>query len=167
MTELTQSRLKELFHYDPDTGVFTRLVGGGNAPAGTAAKGGHSGGYMRICVDGRRYFTHRLAWLYMTGAWPKDQVDHINGVRSANQFCNLREATNGENQQNITVSRRNKSGLVGVSWSKIAKMWIAQIQVNKVPHHLGYYKTKDSAHRAYLAAKQDIHKFQPIPREAL
>ncbi|MCK9994454.1 MAG: hypothetical protein Dbin4_02974, partial [Alphaproteobacteria bacterium] len=101
MAELTQSRLKELLHYDPDTGVFTRRVQtSSNARVGDVAGCLHPEGYRHIQIDGKRYAAHRLAWLYMTGEWPTNQLDHLNGVRDDNRWGNLREATHGQNQQN-------------------------------------------------------------------
>src|SRR6202035_4009666 len=98
---LTAERLREFIHYDPLTGVFTwlvlpvcrgpRFVGRGpnqvrvGGIAGCVSK---SNGYRRIKIGGHPYCAHRLAWLYMTGTWPKDEIDHINRVRSDNRFCN-------------------------------------------------------------------------------
>ena len=94
MTELTAARLRKMLHYDPETGVFTRLWTG-NVTGCPDAKG-----YLRIAADGRSYRAHRLAVLYMTGAWPSEQIDHINQVRTDNRWSNLRPATNGENGAN-------------------------------------------------------------------
>lgn len=78
---LTQSRLKELLHYDPETGVFTRRTTRGGCASGTIAGTPHVAGYRSLYVDRAHYLAHRLSFLYMTGAFPKGDVDHINGVR--------------------------------------------------------------------------------------
>ena len=122
MIELNQSRLKELLAYDPDTGVFTRLVKSNrNVRIGAVAGTCDSKGYGQISVDGKLYRAHRLAWLWMTGAWPVAQLDHRNGVRHDNRWENLREATNGENNQNAAIRSNNTSGFMGVCWDSHRK----------------------------------------------
>ena len=129
---LTQARLKELLHYDPETGLLTNVTERGGKKAGATAGALRPNGYVQVCVDYSMYRAHRLAWLYMTGEFPPDDVDHINGVRNDNRWVNLRAATRGENMQNQRGPRSNsKSGLLGVSWSKQGKKWIAQIKVDK------------------------------------
>lgn len=112
---LTQTRLKELLSYDPETGIFTWVKTVSNrAPAGkTAGADGH--GYRDIRLYGRLYKAHRLAWLYMTGDWPLDQIDHINGTRSDNRWVNLRAATLTENNRNIGTQVNSTTGYKGVS----------------------------------------------------
>lgn len=97
---LSQERLKELLHYDHETGVFTRLVGTGGTATGSRA--GHISytGYEQINVDKVKYLSHRLAWLYMTGGWPEEMVDHVNGIPSDNRWTNLRAASHSENTRN-------------------------------------------------------------------
>ena len=90
---ITQSELKELLNYDPATGVFTWLVSRGRVKASSVAGHVHSRGYIVIMVDGRRHLAHRLAFVYMTGTFPDDQVDHINEIKADNRWINLREAT--------------------------------------------------------------------------
>jgi len=150
---LTQSELKELLNYNPETGVFTWVKKIRTVSAGDIA-GGIMGDqkYVRISINGKKYLGHRLAWLYMTGEWPKHQVDHINHVRSDNRWINLREATNQENQKNASKRKDNKSGLTGVHWVKKECKWIAIIQVNKKPKCLGLHEDKFEAFCARLSA---------------
>ena len=76
---LTQDRLKELFNYDSATGVFTRIkTTSSRAMKGFIAGSVSSHGYLRIRIDGRVYFAHRLAWLYEFGEFPLGIMDHIN-----------------------------------------------------------------------------------------
>ena len=89
--KLTAERLRERLHYDAGTGVFTRRVGSGHARAGDMAGTIHSTGYVRISIDGGKYTAHHLAWLYVHGVWPSDQIEHINRKRSDNRIANLRE----------------------------------------------------------------------------
>jgi len=89
--KLTAERLRERLRYDAETGAFTRRVGSGHARAGEMAGTVHSTGYVRITIDGGKYTAHHLAWLYVHGVWPSDQIEHINRKRSDNRIANLRE----------------------------------------------------------------------------
>jgi hypothetical protein len=157
-TELTAERLRELLHYDPETGVFTRRIGIGRQKAGFIVSGWiDDDGYARSSVDGRVYRLHRLAWFYVHGAWPKDEIDHRDGVKTNNRLGNLREADRGMNAENATKARRhNASGLLGVRAD--GKRFSARIIVKGVPHPLGTFASKEDAHAAYLAAKRQMHR---------
>ncbi len=151
---LTAERLRELLDYDPLTGVFRwRHMRTGVPKSGMAAGTVDDQGYLRIGVDGMRFRGHRLAWLYMTGVWPTDQIDHENGVRNDNKFANLREATRGQNQMNSKSWAA--SGLKGVVSAK--KRWQAQANWGGKHRYLGSFKTAEEAHEAYCraAAAQD------------
>ncbi len=114
---ITQFLLKSLLHYDPLTGVFTRLVSGSSAvKVGDIAGATNLSGYIQIRTCGKVYLAHRLAWLYMTGEWPKDKVDHRDGVGTNNAWSNLREATDALNRQNMRGAKSDsKTGILGVS----------------------------------------------------
>jgi hypothetical protein len=143
---ITQSRLKQLLAYDPETGVFRRVCDQGRWKKGSIAgstddASGSSGGYVKIYVDGRRYRAHRLAWMYMTGAFPSS-VDHINHDRSDNRWLNLRMASQPDNAKNRKMNSNNSSGFRGVSWYKPSGKWMAYI--NTAPgkrKNLGYFDT--------------------------
>lgn len=154
---LTQERLKALLHYDPEAGLFTRLVSrsGPKSKAGDVAGCDNGQGYIRIYVDGKPYKAHRLAWFYMTGEWV-DEVDHRNTVRSDNRWANLREATRGQNRTNCAAYRNNTSGHKGVSLYRRTGKWTAQIQKRGQKHFLGYFDTPEAAHEAYAKAANDL-----------
>jgi hypothetical protein len=97
----------------------------------------------------------------MTGELPKEQVDHINGIKDDNRWINLRGATNGENQQN-RKNQKNKSGYRGVH--PIGNRWQTLIRVNKKLIHIGCFETPKEAHIAYLEAKAKYHEFNPTIR---
>ena len=162
---LTQSRLQEILHYDPETGDFTWAV-----RTSTRIRAGDTAGYLRtdgyrvIKVNGRLYRAHRLAWLYVYGVWPADQMDHRNGVCDDNRLCNLREATNAENHQNQAKYDNNRSGFMGVRWHSRALKWASQITFAGRQKHLGLFGTPQAAHAAYLAAKAKFHTFNPTVR---
>lgn len=114
MTNITRERLGELLSYDPETGVFTRLVHRGSERAGSMAGSPTPDGYLQITVDRRVYRVHRLAWFYMTGEWPKNQIDHIDLNRTNNRWSNLRDATNAQNNANKRIPVTNTTGFKGV-----------------------------------------------------
>jgi hypothetical protein len=150
---LTQERLKELLTYDPATGVFRNRIDRGHVKAGAVAGNTHSTKrYRYISIDSRRYFAHRLAWLYMTGEWPKDQIDHINCIRDDNSWSNLREATNSQNHANIGKRRDNKTGYKGVFRRKDTGKYSARIRINGVQVHLGHFGTAEEAAAIYAEA---------------
>lgn len=165
-TELTQARLKELLHYDPETGVFT-WVGrtGKKSKPGKVAGGGRPDGYVAIGVEGVRHLAHRLAWLYVYGAWPEGHLDHADGVRRNNSARNLRVCDDAENGQNRSgPNANNRLGLLGVCLDRRYGTYSATITHQRSKRHLGTFKTAEEAHKAYLAAKARLHTFQPTPR---
>jgi HNH endonuclease len=102
---LTAERLREMLSYNPATGIFTRLIAtSGSVHIGDIAGTFNSKGYRQIRVDRHQYLASRLAHLFMTGAFPKDQMDHINRVRSDDRWCNLRAVT-CQNAANRAVAR--------------------------------------------------------------
>ena len=147
--EITQERLKYLLSYDPETGEFTRLIGGRGRRAGEIAGclKRDSGGkvYIYIQIDGRTYLAHRLAWLYTFGAWPENQIDHLDQNSLNNRLINLRDVTNAENGKNQKMSNRNSSGFTGVYFHNKAQKWEAQIKVNFKRIYLGLFELKDDA----------------------
>ena len=158
--DLTATQLKLALHYDPETGVFVRLAAWKQRPsrrdlfgklAGAIMHQNRPDKYIAIRVFGRSYFAHRLAWLYMTGEWPRDLLDHINGVGTDNRFVNLRAATVQENSRN-TRPRQSAIGLKGVRPN--GPGFSARIGVNGQRLCLGTFKTADEAHAAYCAAAQ-------------
>lgn len=153
---LTQERLKTLVNYDAQTGVFTWNLSRRRCRSGDRTGCRMKNGYVCIRLDDILYTAHRLAWLYMTGAWPTAQVDHINNDRADNRFCNLREATNAQNAQN-RKRKDNKSGFPGVR--KENNKWLAEIKLNYASRRLGLFDTPEQAYDAYLKAKHDLHPF--------
>lgn len=158
-SDLTQERVMHLLNYDPYTGVFTRRVRAANCvKVGDVAGSLDSYGYRQIKLDNRTYKAHRLAWLYVYGAWPNGQIDHINGDKLDNSLANLREVTHAENQQNSVVAQKNSSsGLRGISWDARVQKWKARITANGKLYFLGYFNSPSEAHIAYLKAKQQLH----------
>ena len=151
--KLTQARLKTLFDYNPDTGLFTRIVDKGSRKAGEIAGGKNGNGYLDICVDGKKYKTHRLVFLYMEGYLPENDVDHINRDRADNRWCNLREVSARCNARNVGLSKRNKSGVIGVCWDKTKNKWRVDIKGDKGKERLGRFENFEHAVKARWEAE--------------
>jgi hypothetical protein len=162
MPPLTQAQLKAHLHYDPETGVFTRIAKiCGRAKIGDVAGGLDEKGYVRIKVYGHKYRAHRLAWLYMMGKWPTCEIDHENCIKNDNRWDNLREANTFGNKQNQKKAQRNnRVGLLGVSPN--GKKFRATIYLTKngkkKQYYLGDHQTPELAHTAYLKAKRQLHE---------
>lgn len=154
---LTAERLRTLLTYDPETGDFTWKVRRGCSAIPGARTGKNNGkGYLQIRVDGRNYAAHRLAWFYVTGEWPKGEIDHIDGKRARNAFANLRDVDRSTNCQNLRAARSGSAtGLLGASRSR--NRFQAQIGVAGKNIYLGRYDSPEEAQAAYRAAKQKLH----------
>lgn len=98
-----------------------------------------------MMIDGKNYLAHRLAWFYVYGEWPKNQIDHINRIKTDNRIFNLRDVDNSTNQHNNALRKHNTSGTTGVMNCKSRNCWGAQIYVNNKRIYLGIYKTKEDA----------------------
>ena len=148
---LTQKKLKEMLHYEPNTGIFTWLK-----PKQGRRKNGVIGhkcnGYVYITISRKIYLAHRLAWFYVYGAWPENQLDHEKHARDDNRIRKLSEATHQENQKNRSLNKNNKSGICGVSWHKQTKKWRASISVDKNVINLGFFVDKFEAICSRLSA---------------
>lgn len=166
--ELTAEKLRELLHYDKESGIFTwKVRTSSSVKVGDVAGRQNGDGYRLISVQSRDYLAHRLAWLYVHNSWPKDQLDHINRIRTDNRMANLREVTNKQNQQNRSKSSHNTSGHPGVSWHKQRSKWQATITHNYKLIHLGYFENLEDAVAARKAAEKfywaDTQIAEPAP----
>ena len=119
---------------------------------------GHIGpnGYRHIRIDYESHLAHRIAWLYINGEWPPDQIDHINTDKLDNRISNLRPATASLNGSNRGPDRDNRTGLKGVYYNQAAKRWMAQIRCQKKSHYLGLHDTPEEAHAAYIKAAKRL-----------
>ncbi len=152
--DLTADFVRSILLYDPLTGIFTwkhrpeypqnwntRYVG--------KKAGRISAGYIGISIAKKRYKASRLAWLYMTGQWPVDEVDHKDLNRSNDKWDNLRAATSSQNKKNLGMRSDNTSGIKGVSWDKSRSKWLAMAMKDGRQINLGRYDRRDDAITAY------------------
>ena len=154
---VTQARLKELLSYDPDTGIFARRKTAGGAVVGSIAGFLHPDGYRLIRVDGDKYAAHRLAWLYVYGEYPKQEIDHINLQKDDNRIANLRLATRAENVRNCGLRRDNTTGFKGVAFHKASGRYVASANCNGRQFHLGYFDTAEEAFSSYRTFVEKAH----------
>ncbi len=157
---LTLERLKAVLRYEPETGLFFWLEGNRWRRKSLLAGGNTESGYSNIWVEGKRYFSHRLAWFYMTGEWPNPECDHRDGNRSNNRIVNLREATPLQNSHNMKMRKDNLIGLKGVYRRKQRGKYSARIHIFGKHTHLGQFDCPAAAHFAYvIAASQNFGEF--------
>jgi hypothetical protein len=146
---VTAERLRELYDYDAKTGHF--LWKGTERIAGSISASGR----RRIKADGRTYPAHRLAFLWMTGEWPKSVVDHKDGDPANNAWNNLRDVTYAQNNVNRRVNRLSASGYKGVV--AVNGRWLARIRKDGVQRRLGLFDTPEEAYAAYCEAAKELH----------
>ena len=98
---VSRARLRELLHYDCETGEFRWLKRASpSIQPGDMAGTLDNQGYRRITIKGRHYRAHHLAWLYMRGNWCSLMIDHRDLDPSNNRWANLRRATGSQNNAN-------------------------------------------------------------------
>ena len=145
---LTQEQLKDILFYCPISGKFTWIKKSKYANKNVSDTAGHTHkktGYVSITINKKFNAAHRLAWLYMTGAYPENCIDHINGVKNDNSFKNLRDVDHATNHRNRKRCKNNTSGVSGVFIDKPTGLWEVKFTYNKVSHYFGRYKTVDEA----------------------
>lgn len=165
--EINQELVRELLHYDPETGVFTwrsrdrkhfntdsgykiwhaRYPG---KVAGTVRRFPNGYSCIQIKLFGTLYGASRLAWLYMLGDQIPRVLDHINRDATDNRWENIRASSYQENALNLSISKRNKSGVVGVCWNKARRKWRAHCNLRGEQMYLGSFAVKQDAINALI-----------------
>ena len=151
------SEAKQFFRYDPDTGFLFRIARNHKTGRLGQITNKDNHGYIIVIHRGRRLKAHRLAWLLKTGELPRGQIDHINGIRDDNRWCNLRTVTPAENAQNSRVRVDSKSGVTGVAYLQHCDRWMAYINAYGVRRYIGYFTRKEDAISARKAAELLYH----------
>lgn len=143
---VTRELLNELFYYDMKTGYFIRRTGRARRwKVGQQIMTKCRKGYIRVAINGRKYYVHRLIWLLIYGEWPPSQIDHINGVKDDNRLVNLRVASAQENACNRPARKESFSGHKGVHLDKRTNRWRAKISIKGNRINLGFYSTMEEA----------------------
>lgn len=154
-SKISQSRVRELLDYDPKTGIFIRKVRTSNrVKVGDIAGCQMANGYWAISLEGKKYYAHHLAWMFMTGEWPQRDIDHRNLIKNDNRWDNIRLATESENSGNTGVRSDNTSGFKGVHPKR--EKWCSQIRRDGKRITLGSFDTPDQAHDAYRKAAFEL-----------
>ena len=154
--KLTQKRLKEVLNYNPVTGVWRRLKALSNSVKNIKIVGGicKTHGYRRMSIDGVRYRSNRLAWMYMEGYFPEHVVDHKDKIRHNDKWDNLRAITQQCNMKNCKISVASKTDITGVNIHKNGKFF-TYININGTKKHLGYFaKLGEAAMARWQAEKK-------------
>lgn len=138
-------------HYDPHTGVFTRLSNG--RPMGRPDRKG----YLLASIYPYAYRLHRLAWLYMTGEWPEQEIDHVNGITGDNRWINLRPCNHQQNNHNQPLRRNNTSGVKGVHWDRRHRKWHVQVCLNYKIHQGGFFEHLADAEKSVRELREKLH----------
>ncbi|WP_407473518.1 HNH endonuclease [Sulfitobacter sp. PM12] len=151
--------LRQLLRYEPDTGkLFWRERGPewfvdqrsqkiwNTKHAGREA-GANLKGYVFVRLDGGAYLAHRLVWKMITGGEP-NVIDHINGDRSDNRICNLRDVTHEQNMKNVGMYSTNKSGITGVYWDTDRVKWSVTGRIDGKSKNVGRFDCLGRAIRA-------------------
>lgn len=138
--EITQEYLRSFASYDPATGILFRYRKTSGRPqigpmGWVVQNNGLS--YLRTKIGHTHIMVHRLIWFYVTGEWPEQEIDHIDGDGLNNRWNNLRQVSDTVNMKNQRLYRSNKSGIHGVYWDKEVGCWRVHISSEGVRTYLG------------------------------
>lgn len=164
--------LRELLDYNSDTGLFVwrfrerkwfksdkSMKAWNSRFAGVATGSLHHSGYVHLTILSKFYAAHRIAWLYVYGEFPDNEIDHKDGNKSNNRILNLRDVTPKTNSENkLKVYQNSKSGIRGVSWHEKDQKWRVRIRVNGKLLHIGNFTDITEAEHAAIAAKRKYHE---------
>ena len=157
MVNITQELLKEYLEYR-DGHLWWSKPRSNSVKVGQQLGKLESSGYRQGKLFSKLYLEHRLIWLYHYGCWPKDQIDHINGVRDDNRIENLRECTAQQNQFNKKSKKGSSSEYKGVSWNKKSRKWLVKYKNKGKQIYLGLYECELEATEVYHKATENLHK---------
>ncbi|MBG23738.1 MAG: Fis family transcriptional regulator [Idiomarinaceae bacterium] len=131
--------------YDCETGKFYWKIPPRNSPKSLGEEAGSfvGNGYGVICIDNKRYSSHKVVWCLYYKEWPDFHIDHINGLKNDNRICNLRKSTPRENMRNRGLNNNNTSGYSGIQKSR--KKWRVRIRVDGKLMDFGSFESIDEA----------------------
>ena len=154
--DLTQTTLKTMFSYDPETGVFVRLPqenqkAYNNQWAGKRAGFTSDRGYRQIDIGGKAYYEHRLVWLYVYGHWPTKYLDHIDNNPANNALSNLRDINHQTN-----LARQRSQNPLGKGIQRRGSKFSARLSKSGVDYYLGVFDTPEEAQNARAAKAREL-----------
>lgn len=166
------SYLNSVLNYDEESGYFTwkprlesdfstkcQFVSWSNRFAGNKAGtvvSKKKKSYIKINLNGKNYYAHRMAWAIIHGDWPEDEIDHVNGNSLDNSRCNLREVTRKENCRNVSLIPNSTSGYCGVNWHEPSGKWRARVKVDGKENYLGLFDDPQEAAIRIKAIRDSI-----------
>jgi len=160
---VTAERVRELFHYDEKTGVFTRKIRTAmRTKVGDIVGNKDTYGYLQVSVDGKLCLLHRLAWLYVYGLFPEGTIDHIDRCKTNNAIINLRDVSRQVNMTNLPLAKNNKSGFKGVFFRSDNGKFFASVSHKGKRFHVGSYSTASSASSAYELARYFLIRYDSL-----
>lgn len=157
---ITQKELKEILSYDEKTGIFISKINRGKKIKKGNVLGTLINGYLCVMINYKFYKLHILAWLYIYGVYPNNQIDHKNRNKIDNRIDNLRDITQKKNCQNRGKRKDNKSGITGVYRNEKNNNWVCGIRVDGKYYHLGSFKNFDDAVDARRKALKDFEFYK-------
>ena len=148
--------IRQRLSYDPETGIFRwKTYPKAKKMVGQIAGHVRKTGQIVILLNNKGYLAHRIAWAYVTGKNPQNQIDHINCDPSDNRFENLRECTALENCRNKRIQKNNTSEVKGIT--RFRNKWSARVGVDGKKVFLGYFDSIQSAELAVKLGRISLH----------
>lgn len=159
-TEYIKNKIFTFLAYSPDNGKFFWVHNRPNGIRAGSLAGHRSGRYLAISLDGQDIYLHRLAFVFMTGDWPKNYVDHINRDKKDNRWSNLRDVDMTQNMYNASLRADNTSGRKGVAYVNRTGKWMSYIIYKSKQIHLGFFETFEDAVKARVEAERTYNALE-------
>ena len=143
-TDITVDYFREFFEVDCGDLIWRRNQG--RARKGQSAGFSDRLGYRCVRLERKVYMVHRIIFAMEKGAFPKGQIDHINGIKSDNRIENLRDVSASQNQRSFSTPRKNTtSKFRGVCKRKSNSRFVATLKVKGKKIHIGYFDNENEA----------------------
>ena len=156
---LTEIDLLRMFEYFPNTGELIWRSGPHEGQVAGWAHNSRGKSYWAVRIQKKNFLAHRLIWLHVHGAWPKDEIDHIDGDGLNNRIANLRECSRYGNTRNAAKSKKNSSGAKGVHWHAANKVWVVQVDGNGRRYQGSFSDFEEAKRVAADVAKRNFGEF--------